>query len=331
MIELKSPRGLPVSVPETIAEGPTVRFRPDQFAEIRRYYDEFGYVVVAGAIAPGICDRMRSLWERQVKTSDRFIYRQATAKAERHVTNEQGWIMNPILNLQSVDPAAFGDFRRFATENLLTAPALKMLFEALIDDVPKIVQSMYFEGNSATWEHQDTYYLDSERLGKMAGAWIALEPIEAEAGRFFIGPGTHRIELDRHAANNNIADNHDVYIESVVECMKARDIRIRAPRLETGDVLFWNSQTIHGSLDSKHPDHSRSSVTCHAIPLSDRFLQLQLRLIDTPTDMINGVAVYRPKDLAKAKNRAVLWVEGKFPKPFYALKRFAIRNMARWN
>ncbi len=233
MIDLKSPRGLPVSVPETVDEGPTVRFRPDQLAEIRRYYDEFGYVVVAGAIAPETCRDMRRLWEREVKYSNRFIYRQATAKAERHVTNDKGWVMNPILNLQSVDPVAFAEFRRFATERLLTAPALKALFEALLDDVPKIVQSMYFEGNSATWEHQDTYYLDSEEIGRMAGAWIALEPIEAEAGRFFVGPGSHRIELERHSAENNIADNHEVYIQGVVECMKERNMQIRAPKLET--------------------------------------------------------------------------------------------------
>ena len=37
---------------------------------------------------------------------------------------------------------------------------------------------MYFEGNSATWEHQDTYYLDSEKVGCMIAGWIALENIK---------------------------------------------------------------------------------------------------------------------------------------------------------
>ena len=33
---------------------------------------------------------------------------------------------------------------------------------------------MYFEGNSATWEHQDSYYLDDEDTGSMLACWIAL-------------------------------------------------------------------------------------------------------------------------------------------------------------
>lgn len=328
MIELMTPRGLPVSVPETLSEGPTARFRPDQLDEISHYYEEHGYVVVSGVVDGERCAGLRELWEKQVKTTRQFIYRQATAKAERHVYNAQGWVMNPILNLQSVDPRRLGEFRRYATENILTAPLLKRVFEALLGDTPKIVQSMYFEGNSATWEHQDSYYLDSENVGKMAAAWIALEPIEAEAGRFFVCPGSHRLELERHGFENNIADNHDKYIEGVVAKVRELGLEIRAPRLETGDVLFWNAWTIHGSLDSQHESRSRSSVTCHAIAARDRFLQLQLRPMNVETDVVNGVHIYRPKDLARLRNRLILWVESRFPRQFYWLKRVAIRRLA---
>lgn len=317
-----------MSVPETVAEGPTTRFHPGDDAAIRAYHDAHGYVVVAGLIPGETCDALRSLWDGEVKPAQAFIYRQATAKAERHVTNANGWVMNPILNLQSVDPRRFGGFRDFATREVLTHPALARTFRALIDDDPKIVQSMYFEGNSATWEHQDSYYLDSENVGRMAAAWIAIEPIEAQAGRFFICPGSHKLALDRHGEANNIADNHDVYIASVVAKMKELGLEIRAPRLEKGDVLFWNAWTIHGSLDSQDTRHSRSSVTCHAIPAHDRFLQLQLRVLDVETDTVNGVAVYRPKDLSRLRNRAVLWVESHFAKQFYAVKRAAIRRLS---
>ena len=44
--------------------------------------------------------------------------------------------------------------------------------------------------------HQDTYYLDSEQVGKMTAAWLALEEIKADAGRFFICPETHKIDLN---------------------------------------------------------------------------------------------------------------------------------------
>ena len=59
----------------------------------------------------------------------------------------------------------------------------------------------------------DTYYLDSEKIGTMTAGWIALEEIKADAGRFFICPSSHKIDLGKQNSSNNIAENHDKYIE----------------------------------------------------------------------------------------------------------------------
>jgi phytanoyl-CoA hydroxylase len=120
--------------------------------------------------------------------------------------------MNPILNLQSVNPVYFPKFRNCATTKILTDSKLCKIFTLLLSDEPKIVQSMYFEGNSATWEHQDSYYLDSETTGEMSAAWIALENISARAGRFFVCPRSNKLKLDDHNLYNNIAENHEGYI-----------------------------------------------------------------------------------------------------------------------
>lgn len=329
MIELTTPRGLHVVVPEKSSEDNSPRFSVDQAEQAAEYYEANGYVIVHGLFSAETCDTIRSLWDQEVKPSGRHIYRQATAKAERHQLNENGWVMNPILNLQSVDTRAFPRFRDFATNQILTSPRLAKVFRALLGDTPKVVQSMYFEGNSATWEHQDSYYLDSTEVGSMAAAWVALEDIEARAGRFFVCPGSHKMLVSEHGFENNIADNHDVYIESVVAKVRELGMPIRAPRLEKGDVLFWNSLTIHGSLDSQDTKHSRSSITVHAIAAKDRFLQLQMREQDLPTTNVNGVELFRPKDQAHLANRAVLWIEGHFPKQFYWLKRAAIRAISK--
>jgi phytanoyl-CoA hydroxylase len=329
MIALTTPRGLPVAVPETVAEDPSPRFTVHQPDKIKAYYREHGYVVVKTVFSPDVCDTQRSLWEQEVKPFRGYIYRQATGKVEKHILNENGWVMNPILNLQSVDPRRFGKFRAFATNSLLAAPQLRDLFTALLDDSPKIVQSMYFEGNSATWEHQDSYYLDSEKVGEMAAAWIAMETIAPRSGRFFICPGSHKVRLDEHGVANNIAEHHDVYIASVVNKIKDLELQIRAPVLEKGDVLFWNALTIHGSLDSQDPIRSRSSVTCHAIPSSRLFLQWQVRLMDLATDDVNGTRIYRPKDLGSLRNRLVFQIETKFPSMFYWAKHVAIKQLMK--
>lgn len=329
MIELNTPRGLAVSVPETEAEDPSPKFDPSDLAGIKAYYEENGYAIVRGLFSPAQCDEIRGLWNSEVKPFGGFMYRQATAKAERHVTNAQGWIMNPILNLQSVDPDRFPRFRQVATEKVLSSPELGRVFSAVLGDRPKVVQSMYFEGNSATWEHQDSYYLDSETVGEMTAGWLAVEDIAARAGRFFVCPRSHKIKLDDHSLYNNIAENHEGYIASVVQKVRDERLEIRAPVLNKGDVLLWNAWTIHGSLDSQDAERSRSSITCHVIPAGKKFLQLQTRVMDLPTDRVNDVEIFRAKDLSQPKNRLVLFMESHFPGPFYWLKKQAILLMLR--
>ena len=324
MINLKTPRGLPVAVPEFEHEDPSPKFGIEDSEEIKKYYHSNGYVIVKKLILADECNYIRQLWEKEIKKYKGYIYRQATAKAERHIKNENGWVMNPILNLQSVDPIAFPNFRKFATNGILSNLKLKKVFSNLLEDSPKIVQSMYFEGNSATWEHQDSYYLDSETVGEMSAAWIAIEDITATAGRFFICPRSHKLSLDEHSLNNNIAENHEDYISSVVQKIKDENLIIRAPILNKGDVLFWNSWTIHGSLDSSDPKNSRSSITCHAIPNKKMFLQLQTRKLNLVTEKINETYIFRPKDLSQLKNKLIFKMETTFPKLFYWFKKRAI-------
>jgi phytanoyl-CoA hydroxylase len=189
----------------------------------------------------------------------------------------------------------------------------------------KLVQSMYFEGNPATWAHQDTYYLDAEEVGRMTAAWIAVEDIDDGAGRFFIYPGSHRIDLEKNSGEMNIAFNHARYKQHVLEIIERYGLECRTPALRAGDVLFWNSKTIHGSVVTTKPSASRSSFTAHFLPEASRFLQWQSRIKPLNLDRVNGINVHRPKDLASAKNRAVLWVETTFPKTFQKVKRIAVR------
>jgi phytanoyl-CoA hydroxylase len=330
MLELTTPRGLPVQVPETPAEDPSPRFESHEIDAIREYYQENGYVIVSKLFLAETCDAQRRLWEEEVKPFGGYIYRQATAKAEKHVFNQNGWVMNPILNLQSVDPKRFPRFRNYATEAVLASSNLRDVFAGILGELPKVVQSMYFEGNSATWEHQDSYYLDSEKIGEMVAAWIAIEDIAARAGRFFVCPGSHKFKLDEHGLENNIAEHHEIYIQSVVRKIKQLNLGIRAPALEKGDVLFWNAFTIHGSLNTQDPRCSRSSITCHAIPSSRRFLHHQILSWDVATDTVNNTKIFRPKDLGALKNRLVFQVETRFPSLFYWAKQRAVKQIFKW-
>jgi len=328
MIELYTPNGLRAEVPETKDEDNTPRFDVNEDMESAvNYYKNNGYVIFPNCVSQENCDKLRNIWEKIIKSYKGKIYRQTTAKAEKNILNENGWIMNPVLNLQSLNPKYFGVLRHSAEDNVFSDNAICKVLKSLLGEKPKIVQSMYFEGNSATWEHQDSYYLDSEKIGLMTAGWLALEEIKADAGRFFICPESHKIDLGRQNVDNNIADNHDKYIAKVVSIIKSKNMPIKAPYMTTGDVLLWNSWTIHGSLDSQSKTHSRSSITMHAIPKSHKFLQFHSRKIDVPTDNLGNSLIYRPKDQTKFKNRLVFATESYFPNIFYWIKKKAIKSL----
>jgi hypothetical protein len=63
-----------------------------------------GYAIGRGLVPQERCDAIRALWNTEAKPHRGCMYRQATARAATHELNANGWIKNPILNLQSADP-----------------------------------------------------------------------------------------------------------------------------------------------------------------------------------------------------------------------------------
>src|SRR3546814_3176594 len=158
-------------------------------------------------------------------------------------------MLNPILNVQSMDARHFPRFRETGV-GIMTHPRVQDAVRTILGEAGKIVQSMYFEGNPATWAHQDSYYLDAEVLGRMVGAWIAVEDIAPGAGRFFIYPGSHRLDVARNGGKVDIAFNHGRYKQLVTDCIRTRGMQCRAPALGRGDVLLWRSDEHTSELQS---------------------------------------------------------------------------------
>lgn len=293
-------------------------------AQWREYYDRNGYVVIRGLVPALVCQAARQAYEQEVKPYPGYLYRQASANPERHELTAHGHMLNSLLNIQDFDRSKFPGFRSRGME-VITHSGMQGAVQALLGEPGRVVQSMYFEGNPVTWAHQDTYYLDSSPLGSMTAAWIALEDIHPGAGRFYVYPGSHRIDMVKNGGDFDIAFNHDRYKQLVLNVIKEHGLECRAPALATGDVLFWSSKTMHGSLPTTEPAHSRSSITAHFIPESRPFLQYQRRERALKLEDFGGVKVHCPKDQNKPLNRAMLAAEVAFPGLFQSLKRLAIK------
>ncbi len=325
MKNLTTRSGLKIQVPENLEEDNTIRFDIKDLDKAKHYYLESGYVIVKNVISDEQCDVIRNLWDKSVKKYKGQIYRQTTGKAEKNIFNKNNWIMNPILNLQSINPYKFKELRNYIEKNIFNNFKLCSFLKMNFNMKPKIIQSMYFEGNSATHEHQDSYYLDSEKIGNLTAAWIALEEIKADAGRFFVCANSHKIDIKKIRFSNNILTNHKEYVNEFISICKKNNLEFKAPYLDQGDVLFWNSKTLHGSLNSQSKTNSRSSITLHSIPSNEKYLQWHKRFINTPVDDLGESFIYRRKDQKLFINRFILFFEEHFPNFFYFLKKNIIK------
>ena len=324
---IADPTGREIKIPATPAED-FAYFTADQHDDIRQYYRENGYVVMRGLVPRRQCEEALRRFDREVKPYPGFIYRQATANPERHVFTAHGFMLNSILNVQSLDRRKFRDFRNVGLATI-THPAVQGVLRDILGEPGKLVQSMYFQGNPATWAHQDTYYLDAEEIGRMTAGWFAMEDIAPGAGRFYVYPRSHLIDMQKNGGNFDVAFHHDRYKQLVIDVIRRQGLECRAPALRQGDALFWAAKTMHGSLPTLQPERSRSSFTAHYIPDSARFLQFQARIRGLNLERIAGMNVHKPKDLSRVSRRAALWVETTFPRAFQTGKRLAIKTLTR--
>jgi phytanoyl-CoA hydroxylase len=323
---IAGPDGQPLHIPAEVgADDPYPPLH--DHAAIAEYFAEHGYVVLRGAVPPELCDEARAAFASELRPYRGFLYRQATAEPERHVWTAGGHMLNSLLNVQDLAARRFPRFRA-AGLSILTGRALVEVVAAIMGERPKIVQTMFFEGNPKTWAHQDTYYLDSTDLGRMVAAWVAVEDIHPGAGRFFVYPGSHRIAMPLNRGALNVANEHGRYKELVLETIARHRLECRAPALRKGDALLWAARTIHGSLETREPARSRASFTAHYIPHSTLLLQFQSRrrrLLNVRR--VNEVEIHCPKDLDRAANRTILFLESHFPRLFKAAKRAVIRAL----
>jgi phytanoyl-CoA hydroxylase len=325
LFKISSPHGKEIEIPVEVDDDFDLYLNLNS-SNIRNYYNDNGYVVVRNVISHEFCDEVIKSFVEEVKVFGGYIYRQSSEgnSPEKNRFNKNGYLSNSILNFQDLRNDSFSKFKDNSI-SVVTSNILTNLISNILEEPGTMVQSMYFEGNPKTGAHQDTYYLDSDPLGNMCAAWIALEDIKPGAGRFYVYPGSHKIDIDKNSGDYNIAYKHKNYSELILETIEKYDLKCIAPSLRKGDVLFWSSKTIHGSLETVQPEFSRSSITAHFIPSSNGFLQFQSRQKRLNIHKVNSVSVHFPKDQNSLKNRFIFYLETRFPSLFKFTKKLAIK------
>lgn len=241
------------------------RQAPGNKSAVREYYETNGYYVWESLIAPVMIDRLLHRYQQDILPSKNSFFRQNTNRYEVNKFTEHGYIQQSFLDIH--DYRKFPDFSRCAKALYTSREMRDALSEITGFASFKLMQTMLFDANTATQPHQDCWYLDTVPNGHLLAAWIALEDIDERAGRFFILPGSQNVDL--HSGMNE--SEHDAWIARIKNYTTAHPEQLHAPALKKGDVLFWNSHTIHGSLPTQDPRFSRKSLTAHYMPAEFEF------------------------------------------------------------
>ena len=151
-------------------------------------------------------------------------------------------------------------------------------------------QSMFFDKSTGTKLHQDTWYLDTDPNGKLVGVWIALEDIEETAGPFCIYSNSDSSKLDPLDFDFENLDS-DFNFKSAFPNAVRYDFTARA-----GDILIWDSLSIHGAMLPDNEAKTRKSITAHFYPLG-------LGIQDPPVKRF--LSIYDHKNLRNTINSSI--------------------------
>jgi len=306
-------------------------FAPDEYQDARAFYDREGFVVIRGLITRNACAAVRDALAQEVRPSRVPILRQQNMKYERNRFGEHGLLENPIFNVQDLDDRSHGAFRRAALQALTGEAVARWTACLLAAPATKLIQSMFFEAPAGTWAHQDSYYQDSATgLGQCVAGWFALEDIEEDAGRFYVCPRSHKaLAVIRNEGALDFALGHDVYKTVVQEAIAAHGWQLHAPALKQGDVLFWNSLTVHGSFAGGGRGASRTSLTAHYLADEDEMLQFHTRIRRQKMVTYNGMRVGLLHDQSRLRNRLVRDAAFRFPRAYALARRAALTALLR--
>lgn len=107
---------------------------------------------------------------------------------------------------------------------------------------------------------------------------MALEDIYQEGIRFYVYPGTHNFIPQAKYNEGDSKRNqsiHQDFLKEINTILESKNFEMYAPPLKKGDIFFWGSRIIHGSIDGTNPNLRRRSIAAHFVPDGFRFGNLE--------------------------------------------------------
>lgn len=230
---------------------------------IKETFHEQGFIIIKNLIKEQhINNVLKSL--ENFKKENKYYYTQSNHSwVKSSKLSKEGFLIDSI---QTPTKQKNCGQLKFAIEDTISSLDISKILQEISGEEKFINwQNMLFDRSTGTIDHADTWYLDTKPRGKMIAAWIALEDIQESAGRFFVYPKSHKLNIKENI-NQKIKDNY-FYSKFIDEFVKKNKLKKFMPIMKKGDVLFWHPFTLHGSLSQKNNKNSRKSLTAHYHPV----------------------------------------------------------------
>ena len=238
----------------------------------KEFYERNGYLVVHNLIPTKKIDLFLKSFNKEIIQNKNLILPLMDSQSIKTPSITNNKLDNPIANIHCLKyfNKKFTKLNNEALKIILSNEILKILSKLHNCENFKLIMSMLFDKNTGTPAHQDCYYLDSFPYGNMTAAWIALQDISINAGRFYVISKSKEINFKLTKLE---IKNPTLYEKKLYNMIINKKLKINAPYLKKGSVLFWNSGTIHGSLKTTDETLTRKSLTSHFIPKKYKFIR----------------------------------------------------------
>ncbi len=166
-------------------------------------------------------------------------------------------IMNAHLTAPNIDA-------HFKQEKLLK------LMSFLLGKKVLPFQSINFIEGSEQRAHSDSIHMTTAPEGYLTATWTALEPCHKGNGPLFYYPKSHRIPFvscedyetghSKFLLGKNSYPNYENYMDDLIQKNQLKKEFFFA---NTGDVLIWHSNLLHGGSGITQEGTTRKSIVCH--------------------------------------------------------------------
>ncbi len=237
----------------------------DRTAQDLRFFRENGYVVLEQAIPHDLIDRALADVESSWNVLPQHLQVVNSAFPAPVPINE-------VTQLPGFRESSFRylDFHNWseAAAEIMMNPSVLGFLQAYLG--PRIVamQSLLFENGTEQRAHQDFAFVHSLNPALLAGAWVALEDVQPDAGPLFYYPRSHH-RVRKHVFENGsvLAEGDGPHVRAFEDYLQKECEELQLQRItftpKKGDVLIWHSALVHGGSPRANRGRTRKSIVSH--------------------------------------------------------------------